>query len=189
MSEPGDRPHAGPMLDAEIACVLGKLTGTRRNWRRSAPPFSTDIQAAWTVVELLRRLGLGVLVTSDPEAMDLERPQGCRPGDVWLCMVSIPTSPVFIIHFSTWDATAPMAICRVALEVINWLYGSPAPQSGPGIDGREAMSPASSRMLDRPPPANGRRLSALRPVGSSPMHHRGRPPSPGRAQVGARAEG
>lgn len=73
----------------------------------ACPPFSTDIAAAWTVVEKLRSLGFGVVIDNLPST------SGRDVG--WT---------VAVVGISTQDAfagtahTAPLAICRAALSAV-----------------------------------------------------------------------
>jgi len=101
----------GPELDVEVA---EKVMGWEQDapgsiwWRVGqrlieVPPFSTDISAAWQVVEHMRRRGRFVQITcpvGDEIAVDIEGPRGETLE-------------------SSWAETAPLAICRAALKAVS----------------------------------------------------------------------
>lgn len=98
---------AGPELDAAIAAALPEISpesSVSRDFHgkrfpcHTPSPFSTDIAAAWRVVEAMRARGWEFSVWSD--------------GDVIRAAFNIDQ----LIHQST-GATAPEAICRAALAV------------------------------------------------------------------------
>jgi hypothetical protein len=74
-----------------------------RDFARAAPPFySTEIRAAWEVVEALNERGFGVEVFRYGKAEGLEREWFVSIGD------------------TEADAdTAPLAICRAALKALD----------------------------------------------------------------------
>lgn len=66
--------------------------------------YSTDIRAAWEVVEHLRGLGMGVTVTTDHDwRAEAE------------CCVRIPDEPEWVCADA---ATTPLAICLAALKAV-----------------------------------------------------------------------
>ncbi len=69
---------------------------------RDIPPYSTDINAAWKVVEKLREDGL--YLTMNADAFSAGYPQ-FNPGSGWWCS----------FKYSALAETAPLAICRAAL--------------------------------------------------------------------------
>jgi hypothetical protein len=73
--------------------------------RAPVPPFSTDIAAAWQIVEEMYKRGLNVSVTAD---------HGWRA--TWECCIHTPGSGE---EWPSADADTPMlAICRAALKVL-----------------------------------------------------------------------
>jgi hypothetical protein len=91
MDQISDR-RAGRELDAEVAGVMGLEDA----------PFSTDIDAAWQVVEKLGERGLYVSVSKAPD-MENWDVRGWNVRD---------NNNRFIAH----AATAPLAICVAALN-------------------------------------------------------------------------
>jgi len=105
---PQDDLAAGRELDARVARdVMGWQRDTPDSiwWRVGerlieAPPFSTDIGAAWQMVEHMRRRRRFVQITcpvGDEIAVDIEGPNGETLE-------------------SSWAESAPLAICRAALK-------------------------------------------------------------------------
>lgn len=97
---------------------------------RTMPEYSTDISAAWEVVEILRSKGFSVDVCSYPEErLWLKPPYDKAPADEWIltkcefyyqCRISR-----FEIEYGGWVGaadptakTAAHAICLAALEVL-----------------------------------------------------------------------
>lgn len=69
----------------------------------TVPPYSTDIAAAWLVVERLREIGLGVLIATERSGWEVE----------------LTTTPALYERgyrgcFRT-DPTMPLVVCRAAL--------------------------------------------------------------------------
>lgn len=98
-------PPAGPELDARLHRLLA---GEETRGSEAAPPYSTDLAAAWSVVDRLLRTRRWVEVV------------GTGDGE-WICQVQDP---------GHWDSewlgtvrgearTAPLAICRAALRVLD----------------------------------------------------------------------
>lgn len=75
---------------------------------REPPAYSTDISAAWEVVEKLKeRHGVKVMGGPDDEG-------GC---EIWCCDITAYGYRPFQDHsWSDAAATAPLAICRAALQ-------------------------------------------------------------------------
>lgn len=73
-----------------------------------APPYSTDIAAAWKVVERLKEAGHEIHVTNS---------WPYNRGSRWMCEVCSgnEATPNTIWHSAKAD-TAPLAICRAALS-------------------------------------------------------------------------
>ena len=108
--------EAGPELDALVAeRVMGWTRndkgfwfkpGKRHNWNHDGldpPPYSTDIAAAWEVVEKIKSLpaGIDILVRANCVAIDLHM---------------FDMADGLVKDIEAGDATtAPLAICRAAL--------------------------------------------------------------------------
>lgn len=73
-------------------CIPNELE--RRTWSRDPLPYSTDISAAWQVVE---KIGLGI--------------QPC--GDGWVCGIPGNRSKPSVL-----GASAPLAICLAAMKAV-----------------------------------------------------------------------
>lgn len=98
----------GRELDAHVA---EKLMG----WRRVPPRYSTDIAAAWEVLEKLDAMGLKVEVGN--------RVEGARGGG-WFAAVTRwggkeceECGSPYVVEDVSAAPTAPLAICRAALAV------------------------------------------------------------------------
>ena len=124
--------EAGPDTDVEIACqVLGERIGQYETddgphhfiqsygLVRDIPPFSTEIGAAWQVVEHLRDRGFLVRV--------IEHPEGSRHESehrrAWLnrrseCLVEQVVRGVRRRAGHAYAGTAALAICRAALASV-----------------------------------------------------------------------
>lgn len=76
----------------------------RQGYFRNYAPHSTDIRAAWPVLEEMRRRGHRIAVQN--------------AGNGWGC--SIETDPGTEIARSYWEVadTAPLAICRASLRTL-----------------------------------------------------------------------
>jgi len=93
----------------EPSCWYDKAT-SKRVWGRDFSP-STDIAAAWKVVEKLNDLGMDVEINQNAES---------TPGDHERCHVYIrefDTINEKELHEDVWASTAPHAICLAALKV------------------------------------------------------------------------
>lgn len=117
MIEPAKIPE-GPELDALIA---EKVTGITRN--RPIPPYSTDIAAAWTVVETMIRkdgvyFGCPHFKHKHQNLASLGYPEGT---ECWYCVLNTKLLNKVVLCADT----APLAICRAALL---W-----AVKHGPGV--------------------------------------------------------
>ena len=107
-----DELEAGPELDA---LVDEKIFGREYIRGYGALPYSTDIAAAWEVVEKLKELdwALEVSVTNKlPEGDSETYYCGLLRGDD-----NAPWREDFR-HIQAWAATAPLAICHAALEAV-----------------------------------------------------------------------
>lgn len=107
MVEPAKIP-AGLELDALIA---EKATGITRN--RPIPPYSTDIAAAWTVVETMIRkdgvyFGCPHFKHKHQSLASLGYPEGT---ECWYCVLNTKLLNKVVLCADT----APLAICRAAL--------------------------------------------------------------------------
>ena len=107
MIEPAKIP-AGPELDALIA---EKVAGITRN--RPIPPYSTDIAAAWTVVEAMIRkdgvyFGCPHFKHKHQNLASLGYPEGT---ECWYCVLNTKLLNKVVLCADT----APLAICRAAL--------------------------------------------------------------------------
>lgn len=71
--------------------------------------YSTDIAAAWQVLEKLRERFEAVAVVSDAQTGP-----GADPSKGWVCFGQRP-------HFQAEGVTAPEAICRAALKAVEAL--------------------------------------------------------------------
>ena len=113
--------EAGRELDALVAeKVMGWTRDDRGAW---VPPgcrplrngyyterpgcYSTDIAAAWRVVEAMRVAGWYTKVEDGHDGPPSENPRG------WHCRVSRAYD-----WFEGWADTAPLAICRAALAAV-----------------------------------------------------------------------
>ena len=107
MVEPATIP-AGPELDALIA---GKVMEGARD--RPIPPYSTDIAAAWTVVETMIRkdgvyFGCPHFKHKHQNLASLGYPEGT---ECWYCVLNTKLLNKVVLCADT----APLAICRAAL--------------------------------------------------------------------------
>lgn len=122
----------GPDLDAEVARrvlveTIGQYEGENGPHRfiqsfglvRDIPPFSTEIAAAWRIVEHLRDSGYLVRVIEHPDAgrLDAEHRRS------WLdrrseCIVEQTVRGVHRRAGHVRAATPALAICRAALATI-----------------------------------------------------------------------
>ena len=99
---------AGPDLDALIAeTVMGLARG------RPVPPYSTDIAAAWTVVEAMIRkdgiyFGCPHFKHKHQNLASLGYPEGT---ECWYCVLNTKQLNKIVLCADT----APLAICRAAL--------------------------------------------------------------------------
>ena len=87
---------------------------------RDIPPFSTEIGAAWQIVEHLRDLGFLVRVIEHPEASRHDS----EPRRAWLdrraeCLVEQHVRGVRRRAGHAYAGTAALAICRAALGTVN----------------------------------------------------------------------
>lgn len=107
MVEPSKVP-AGSVLDSLIAQkVMGVRSGD------SIPPYSTDIAAAWTVVELMIHkdgvyFGCPHFKHKHQNLASLGYPEGT---ECWYCVINTKTLNKVVLCADT----APLAICRTAL--------------------------------------------------------------------------
>jgi hypothetical protein len=122
--------EAGPDLDVEIARqILGEKIGhydgpDGRHFFtesfglvREIPPFSSDLAAAWTVVEHLRDAGYLVRVVEHPESeRRYEEPRLTWNERRHECLVEQTVLGVRR-RANTYASTVPLAICRAALAV------------------------------------------------------------------------
>lgn len=98
---------AGRALDALIATkVMHDIPGQALGPRH----YSTDIAAAWEVVEKLRTLAFVSIGTANGELM----PNGL-PERLWVCTLSCLGDDVHS-HIEGEADTAPLAICRASLK-------------------------------------------------------------------------
>jgi len=143
--KPFDEFEAGHEIDVLVAeIVMGWILGTERitrpdggsfnaplltdwhdpNYRAySLPPYSTDIEAAWLVVERVQQ-SHGMLSVSWSEGNHYYCEEGtdddptpvhrCTP--VWWCVIYPKQGLAFE---GPWSHSAPLAICRAALAAIN----------------------------------------------------------------------
>jgi hypothetical protein len=100
--------QAGPELDALIA---EHVMGIKRD--RKIPPYSTDIAAAWTVVETMIRkdgvyFGAPHFKHKHQNLASLGYPEGT---ECWYCVINSKLLNKVVLCADT----APLAICRVAL--------------------------------------------------------------------------
>jgi|GEM_PF-3035933 len=131
-----------PDLDGTYWCV--QLNDEGEGAIRPVPPFSTDLAAAWSVVELLHT-----------------RLEADRNDEGWQAAISYPACPLQLVRWGeNWCAafeaeadwyvhsdfggndlcaraeTAPLAICRAALlaarALVAWTATVPSGSSGPG---------------------------------------------------------
>jgi hypothetical protein len=127
---------AGPALNAEVA---ERVMGLDLTWRRfsldglnrdlgpvrAVPAYSTDLAAAWGVVEALRACGFEVEI-------------GSRTGGGWYASIvqsngwgyrcdecDGPVDPPF-----AYADTTPLAICRAALAALDATAGQTPPNEG-----------------------------------------------------------
>lgn len=99
-----DKPEGGPELDALIAEKV--MEWTPQSYFLG-PPFSTNIAAAWTVVEKLWAAG------KDFDLENFNQPGG---GQGWRARFMRTTkNQDTVIAFAS---TAPLAICRAALKAV-----------------------------------------------------------------------
>ena len=124
--------EAGPDTDVEIArLVLGERIGQFQTddgphrfvesygLVRDIPPFSTEIGAAWQVVEHLRDRGFLVRVIEHPEAAR----HASEDRRAWLdrrseCLIEQHVRGVRRRAGHAYARTAALAICRAALESV-----------------------------------------------------------------------
>lgn len=105
--------QAGPMLDAELATRFRRWGdfGMPHGYRRppmveqEIPPFSTDIAAAWRLVEMLQMMQFDVaIMTTAKDRAQL---------GAWTCAVSNGE-----IGIKSSAATAALAISRAMLAIL-----------------------------------------------------------------------
>jgi hypothetical protein len=99
--------QAGRALDARVAIRLFDYhmvhcRDSEGGWRRSLPAYSTNIAAAWQVVERVRALGFGVTISD---------------GDEWSVGIA-PNNHDADVTVEFGDS-APLAICRAALAAVS----------------------------------------------------------------------
>lgn len=82
-------------------------------WGVKPPPYSTDITAAWTVVEHLKSLGGAVLVEYQQTKNWPEEMTELDPAERWRCGYGISGTDM-CWRFASGD-TMPLAVCRAAL--------------------------------------------------------------------------
>lgn len=117
--------EAGRALDAEIArrvfgyFDVGEFEGqlvhgeyNMNGWPMPTPHYSTDIAAAWTVVEAMQARDLRVVLDS--------------PLGGWECMTELDNW----FHVERAD-TAPLAICLAALQAVDVSRASATPPAPP----------------------------------------------------------
>ena len=76
------------------------------------------MRAAWTLVRWLRARGWDLQLTNRDDAAGDADDGPALAAERWLCVVGIQVSPATRVeHYSIAD-TAPLAICRVALDVV-----------------------------------------------------------------------
>ena len=122
--------EAGPDLDVEVARrVFGEEIGAYDTdagprqfiksfgLSRDVPPYSSEIAAAWTVVERLRDDGFLVRVQEHPESFrhDFEERLAWRARRA-MCLMERVTLGVHQRAGIGYADTAALAICRAALE-------------------------------------------------------------------------
>jgi hypothetical protein len=126
-----EQPEAGPDLDIMVAKhVLGERIGhydsdqgvhyfiESHGLVRDIPPFSTDLAAAWKVVEHLRDAGFLVRVVEHPESeRRLEEPRLTWNERQHECLVEQSVRGVRR-RANAHANTVPLAICRAALAII-----------------------------------------------------------------------
>lgn len=105
----------GPALDALVAeKVMNYRGGEDLSWDLSEQPFrqtvqplpySTDIAAAWEVVETFLQFGIAVHCCRREEWGDHR----------WKCIIAVPEKQRDVTAFAD---TAPHAICLVALKAV-----------------------------------------------------------------------
>lgn len=148
-----DNPEAGPALDmliaehvmgwteVEIDTAPGSVdlpmgTHPDPDWpfgRQVIPHYSTDIREAWAVVEWMRTRYWMVRVQEQPDGypwlwstgVEGEEVKDYRKACVSLHWVSPDRS--FRHHIDTTAATAPLAICKAALRVLEEEARRPIP--------------------------------------------------------------
>jgi hypothetical protein len=123
--------EAGPELDADVAqAIFGEQVGQYESEEgirrflqshglvRDLPPFSTELAAAWTVVEGLRAGGYLVRVVEHP---DPGRDDAARYR-TWLAQRSECTIERTVRGVRRREmaqaGTVPLAICRAALAIV-----------------------------------------------------------------------
>jgi hypothetical protein len=126
-----EHPEAGPDLDVEVARrVLGERIGhydagdgthyfiESFGLVREIPPFSTDLAAAWKVVEHLRDAGFLVRVVEHPESERRhEEPRLTWDARRHECLVEQTVRGVRR-RAGAHASTVPLAICRAALAIM-----------------------------------------------------------------------
>ncbi len=126
-----EQSEAGPDLDVAVAQhVLGERIGHYDTDRgphffieahgivRDLPQFSTDLEAAWKVVEHLRDTGFVVRIVEHPESERRhEEPKLTWDARRHECLVEQTVRGVRR-RANAYGNTVPLAICRAALAIV-----------------------------------------------------------------------
>jgi hypothetical protein len=95
--------QAGPEMDAEIGLRVFGYKLVSLATLQPTPRYSTDVAAAWLVVEKMREMGLRPILMPDW-------------GHQW--QVKVYRESEHIVE-TAWFDTAPLAICRAALAALD----------------------------------------------------------------------